>query len=98
MDDPSEGVVSEGGSNSLRWWTRSQRIRTAARIPVEVALLSPEEPPLYQRIAQKALQLQELGLNGSSIARRLGVDHKTVGKGIAWLRRIEPETIRSDGS
>ena len=41
--------------------------------------------PVYQRIAVKALQLQELGLSDRVIARRLHVTDKTVAKGIAWL-------------
>ena len=72
----------------MRWWTRTQRIRTVAEIPLQTAILGPEEPPLYQRIAPKALHLQELGLNLSTIARKLAVDGKTVAKAIAWLLRI----------
>ena len=49
-----------------------------------------EEPPVYQRIAQKALHLRELGLSDRVIAQRLGVSDKTVGKAIRWLGRLSP--------
>jgi hypothetical protein len=45
----------------MKWWTRSQRIRTFGEIPFEVALLEAEERPVYQRIAEEALRLQRLG-------------------------------------
>jgi hypothetical protein len=54
----------------------------------EVALLDTAPPPVYQRIARKALYLQQLGLSLSAIARRLGVTGKTVAKAIAWLRHV----------
>lgn len=72
----------------MKWWTRSQRIRTAVEVEFEVALLDTEPPPVYQRIAQEAKQLQELGMNFSRIAEYLGVDHKTVAKGVRRLSKI----------
>jgi hypothetical protein len=68
-----------------KWWTRSQRIRTAAEVPFEVAMLDIEQSPIYQRIAFEAKQLQGLGMSFSRIAEQLGVDHKTVAKSIRWL-------------
>jgi len=70
------------------WWTRTQRIRTVARVPVEVALLDVETRPLYQQVARKAMHLSELGLSYCAIARRLEVDDKTVAKAVRWLRRM----------
>jgi hypothetical protein len=63
-------------------------------MPFEVALLDTSPPPLYQRIARKALHLQQLGLSLSAIARRLGVTGKTVTKGIAWIRHIPSDSER----
>ena len=56
--------VGAGSASGLRtlWWTRTQRIRTAAEIPFEVALLDTSPPPVYQCIARKALHLRKLGL------------------------------------
>ena len=71
-------------------WTRTQRIRTAATLSLEVALVDTEEPPVYQRIATKARHLRELGLSDRVIAQRLGVSDKTVGKAIRWLRGRSP--------
>ena len=70
-----------------RWWTRSQRIRTAAHLPLTVAVLETERAPEYQRIAQKAAHLHRLGLSMSRIATALGVTDKTVAKAIRWLDR-----------
>ena len=67
----------------------AQRIRTAAEVPFEVALLDTSPPPIYQRIARKALHLQELGLSRAAIARRLAADEKTVAKAIRWLQQVE---------
>lgn len=82
-----------------QWWTRTQRIRTVARIPLEAVLLDTGAAPVYQKIASKALHLQQLGLSFSAIAKRIGVTDKTVAKAIAWLRRVashqdEKEVIR----
>jgi hypothetical protein len=72
-------------------WTRTQRIRTAGALPFEVVLVdTEEEPPVYQRIATKALHLRELGLSDRVIAQRLGVSDKTVGKAIRWLGGLSP--------
>ena len=76
------------GSTSLRWWIRTQRIRTAAKVPLEAALLETEARPPYQRVARKALRMRELGLSYSAIAKRLDVDDKTVAKAIRWLVMI----------
>jgi len=62
-------------------------IRTFAEIPIEVAILDTDSPPIYQQIAPKAFQLQQLGMSRSAIARRLGVTDKTVANARAWLRR-----------
>lgn len=53
-------------------------------IPFEVALLEAEERPVYQRIAGEVKKLVRLGMGPSVIARRLGVDAKTVAKAIRW--------------
>ena len=55
---------------------------------MKLPLLETEPPPVYQKIAKEAKHLQELGLNFSRIAEHLGVDHKTVAKGIRWISKI----------
>jgi len=69
------------------WWTRTQRIRTAAALPIEMSLLEIVKPPVYQDIALKAGHLHQLGLSASRIAAALGVTDKTVAKALAWLKR-----------
>ena len=83
------GLDTHTGSFHLRWWTLSQRIRTLAHVPFETELLDTSAAPLYQQIAPKAFQLQQLGLSNSSIAKRLGVTDKTAAKAVGWLRRVE---------
>jgi hypothetical protein len=89
-ETPPGAEAPDGGSNSLRQWTRTQRIRTAAALPFQVALVDTSERPVYQRIAAKALQLRELGLSDRMIAGRLEVTDKTVAKAIQWLRGHAP--------
>ena len=60
-------------------------IRTAAELAFEVSLLEVASQPMYQRVARKCLQLQQLGLSHSAIGRRLEVTDKTVAKAIKWL-------------
>jgi len=76
LQDPDDG------SNSLRKWTRSQPIRTAAELTLRFSLLETRSPFAYQRIAEKAWQFRKLGLPDSSSARNLGVSDKTVAKAI----------------
>jgi hypothetical protein len=45
------------GSNPLRWWTRTQGIRTAAFVPVEVDLLPDEPYRKYEALAEKVRHL-----------------------------------------
>ena len=71
---------------SFAKWTRTQRIRTVAQLPFDVAIVSTLQAPVYQRIAPKALHLRELGLTDTAIAGRLKVSDKTVAKGIRWLQ------------
>lgn len=57
-------------------WTRSQRIRTAAVVPLEVMLVNENELPLYQPIAERAKHLHDLGMSYRAIGRTLGADYK----------------------
>jgi len=69
------------------WWTRTQRIRTVAELPFEAILADATAAPVYQQVASKALHLQQLGLRPAAIARRLGMDRKTVVKALTWRAR-----------
>ena len=73
----------------MKWWTLSQRIRTFSEIPFEAAILDTDAPPIYLQIAPKAVQLQQLGMSKSAIAKRLGVTDKTVAKAIGWLLGVQ---------
>jgi len=56
-----------------------------AEIPIEAAILDTGAPPVYQQIAPRAVQLQQVGTSESAIARRLGVTDKTVARAITWV-------------
>ena len=60
------------------------KIPTFAEIPFQINFHQVGRRPLYQEIAATALHLQQLGLNISTIARRLCVGYKTVVKVIKW--------------
>lgn len=64
--------------------TRSQPIRTLAQLPFEFPVLDIHQPFTYQSIAEKALQLKQLGMSACAIARALSVTDKTVAKAIRW--------------
>ena len=77
-------VTSTQPAGSPNLWTRSQRIRTAAEAPFEVALIDTAEVLLYQKIAPQAQHILQLGLSFSYIAKHLGVTDKTVAKAVSW--------------
>ena len=86
----SQEVVRQGRTRFenpiFTWWARSLRIRTAAELPFEIPLFQTAESPVYRRIADRALQLRQLGLTPAVIARYLGVSDKTATKAIAWIK------------
>ncbi len=47
--------------------------------------LAETEAALYQRVALETARMIRLGLSNLRIARVLGVDDKTVAKGLRWL-------------
>jgi len=65
-------------------WTRTQRIRTAARLEVEAALLETLPAPVYQQLAPQATHLRELGMSNKAIAAALSVSDKTIARAIAY--------------
>jgi len=56
-----------------------------------------DAPPVYQQIAPRAFQLQQLGMNNAAIARRFGVTDKTVAKALIGKRHsLKPKTKHLD--
>ena len=70
-----------------RWWTRSERIRTASEVALSFSLTE-AEAPTYQRIAREAERLRALGMSLNKIAQHLAVDGKTAAKALSWLRKL----------
>jgi transposase len=60
-----------------------------AEIPIDAPILDTDAAPVYQQIAPKAVQLQQLGMSNSAIAKRLKITDKTVAKAVAWLWRVQ---------
>ena len=90
ITEPSPNCKStDNGSTSFQWWARSQYRRTFYQLPFQITIYDPSEIPNYQKIAEKVLQLKELGLKYSTIARQLEVDYKTVSKAIDWIKEFE---------
>ena len=56
-------------------------------MPLEVPILEVDEAPIYQQIAIRACHLEEPGMSRAAIARRLGVDWKTVARALEWIVR-----------
>jgi hypothetical protein len=80
----TESAVSR--NQQLGKWTRSERIRTVARVPLVMTTREFAERPVYHQIAAKALHLSQLGLPLSRIAETLGVTPKTAAKAVRFLK------------
>ncbi len=76
---------ADNGADSYLWWAWTVRIRTIAKIPIEVNLLNTAHQPVYQKIANTSLHLRELGFSNRKIAECLSVDEQTVAKAIQWI-------------
>jgi hypothetical protein len=57
-------------------------------MPFEVALFFQTEPPTYQKVADKAMHLSQLGMNPNQIAVALKVDRTTVLRALRWVKSI----------
>ncbi len=67
-------------------WTRSERLRTLAALPLDVELRDVPTTPVYQRIAAEAAAMRDGGVRVAAIARHFGVDHHMVDKALGWFR------------
>jgi hypothetical protein len=54
-------------------------------VPFEIALFFQTEQPTYQKIADKAFRLSQLGINSNRIAVLLDVDRKHVERALRWI-------------
>lgn len=59
-------------------------------MPLSIAIVDGTPPPLYQRVADRAQQLRDLGMGTTAIARALGVDRKTICRSLSWGRERAP--------
>ena len=67
------------------WWTRNERTRTVAALPLEEILRDAVPVPAYQRLALVVATLRGKGWSDRSIAVEFGVTDKTIAKAIRWL-------------
>ncbi|MEZ4740896.1 MAG: hypothetical protein R3B45_00350 [Bdellovibrionota bacterium] len=70
-----------------KWWTQLPLIRTIAEIDLEFPVFV-SDPFQYQVFAEKIQKLHLLGMKVSEIARSLGLEPKTVKRGLKWLELI----------
>jgi hypothetical protein len=61
-------------------------MRTIATIDLAIPVVCQGPQPMYERLAERAAHLAELGLPVTQIARRLGVEWKTAKDAIGWAR------------
>jgi hypothetical protein len=73
----------------LKWWTRSQPIRTVAELSLSFPLLETRPPFAYQYLAERASELWRLGMSACVIARALGVSDKTITKTLRYRVKTE---------
>jgi hypothetical protein len=78
--------VSPDPEGRVKWWTQSQPIRTAAEMPLRLAITQLTPTPRYLQVAEKAAELRRLGMSVCAIARAIGVTDKTVAKALRTLR------------
>ncbi len=84
--------TKDKGSNWFQTWTRHESIRTAGLVTARIRILPVRQPPLYQRIAPKARQLQALGMTPPQIATALGIDPKTALKACLYSEVRHPSS------
>jgi hypothetical protein len=64
-----------------------------AEIQAHIKILPVKHPHLYQKLAQKAMELHLLGMSYSKIGKILGIDPKTAKKGVTHalsIRHLQP--------
>lgn len=62
-------------------------IRTTGEIPFQLDAIANHEMPLYQKISEKANELNSLGMNYNRIAGILKVKRDTVKKAVLWYKK-----------
>lgn len=76
----------QGDPDPFPTWTLRSRSQTAAYRPVELDLVDGGPVPAYQRVADEALHLYQLGWAFGKIAKQFGIDEKTAKKAVEWAR------------
>ncbi len=67
----------------MEWWTRLRPIRTLSEIRLEFEAYIGESHQ-YQRFAEEIYRLRSQGMTIRAIARSLGLEPKTVKRGLSW--------------
>jgi hypothetical protein len=85
--------ASEDGSTWSHWWTRSQPIRTIAKLPLSFPILKTHRVFPYQYLAEKASELESLGMSAGAIARALNVTDKTITKAFQFAAKMKRDPL-----
>jgi len=84
----------------LKWRAPSERIRTAAEIPIELDITDKDAVPIYIIIAEKIIHLRSLGMSYASICERLNVNRWMALKAVKWARtrpnNVTPRSGKKD--
>jgi len=67
-------------NSGIQWRTREG---PASLIPVQIKIPVNQTIPIYQKLASKIQQMKALGMSYREIAACLGIDKKTVGRGLS---------------
>lgn len=73
------------------WRAPSERVRTAAEIPVEVDLTDGEAVPTYVQVSGKVLHLRRLRMDYASICKQLGINRWMALKAVRWSKTKQME-------
>lgn len=68
----------------MKWRPLSERIRTAAEIPIEVDLTDEDAVTVYNNISDKVIHFGRLGMAYANIANHLGVNLWTAKRAAHW--------------
>ena len=61
-------------------------IRTLWSAPISITIIDPNKLPIYQKVAYRASNLNDIGFSHRRVARILEVRRQVVSKAIRWSR------------
>jgi hypothetical protein len=81
-------VTAQRWPDSRREWTRTQRIRTAAELPISADLVDGQPYRKYAALAERSRHLTELGMTQAEIAVALKTTPRTIRRALRVRERL----------